>query len=78
MSYLGVPRGKGNYRHGEQGRFGGAQRPRDRLAEAVYLDTVDYAELCSGACAHALDCAVSFRLASILPASQALCCSTRE
>jgi len=41
----------------------GAQCPRNRLVGTVYLDTVDYTELCSSACGHALDCAISFRLA---------------
>ena len=36
-----VAAAKGEHRHGEQGRFGGAQRARNRLAGTVYLDTFD-------------------------------------
>ena len=54
--YSRTATGKGDHRHGEQGRFGGAQRARDRLAGTVYLDALDYAQLRPGACAHALDC----------------------
>ena len=65
---LELPRGKGDNRHGKQGRFGGAKRTRDRLAGTLYLDALDHAELCSGAYAHALDCGDSAAtLASDLP-----------
>jgi len=47
--------GQGGYRHGDEGRFGGAQRSRDRLARTVYLDAFDYFERGFGACGDALE-----------------------
>jgi hypothetical protein len=56
-------KGKGEYRHGDEGRFGGAQCPRDRLARTVYLVTFDNFELCFGACGDALERATAATLA---------------
>ena len=50
----GLPRLRGSYRYGEQGRFGGAQRPRNRLVGIAYLDTFDHDEFGARGCVYAL------------------------
>ncbi len=49
-----VAAAKGEHRHGEQGRFGGAQRSRNRLARIVYLDALDLNEFGACCCVYAL------------------------